>query len=47
MRTSISSTSGLADRATATASAPLAASPTTVNPSVAATIPQNPTRTSA
>ena len=47
MRTSISSTSGLADRATATASAPLAASPTTARPGVAATMPQNPTRTRA
>ena len=47
IRTSISTTSGWAARATATASAPLAASPTTVSPSVAAMIPQNPTRTSA
>ena len=47
IRTSISTTSGWAARATATASAPLAASPTTVSPSVAAMIPQNPTRTRA
>ncbi len=47
IRTSISRMSGLADRATATASAPLAASPTTASPGVAATMPQNPTRTRA
>jgi hypothetical protein len=47
MRTSIKMTSGLVRRAASTASTPLPASPTTVNPGVAAMIPQNPTRTRA
>src|SRR5215469_1341238 len=47
IRTSIKTMSGLTARATSTASAPLAASPTTENPGVAAMMPQNPTRTSA
>ena len=47
IRTSIKITSGLACRAASTASAPLPASPTTAKPGVAATIPQNPTRTRA
>ena len=47
IRTSISSTSGFADLAAATASAPLAASPTTARPCVAAMMPQNPARTRA
>ncbi len=47
MRTSIKMTSGLAARAASMASAPLAASPTTAKPGVAAMMPQNPTRTRA
>ena len=47
MRTSIKMTSGLVCRAASTASVPLPASPTTVNPGVAVMIPQKPTRTRA
>ncbi len=47
IRTSISTTSGWVLRACCTASAPSPASPTTVNPGVAATMPRNPARTSA
>ena len=47
IRTSMRMTSGFAARATATASAPLAASPTTEKPGVAAMMPQKPTLTSA
>ena len=47
IRTSIRTTSGRARRASATASVPVLASPTTVKPSVAPTMPQNPARTRA